>query len=55
MVTYSQITDAHQRLTEVVINTPIIESVSINKQLGGRLLFKVEALQRTGSFKLFIR
>lgn len=51
MVTYSQITDAHQRLTEVVINTPIIESVSINKQLGGRLLFKVEALQRTGSFK----
>ena len=51
MVTYNHIIDAHQRIREVVINTPIIESVSINKQLGGRVLFKVEALQKTGSFK----
>ena len=51
MVTYAQITAASQRLQGMATRTPLLESDSLNQQLQGRVLFKVEALQRTGSFK----
>jgi threonine dehydratase len=36
----------------VVRCTPLLESDALNERVGGRLLFKAECLQRTGSFKL---
>ena len=42
---------AEDRLSDQVIQTPILESSQLNEQLGCRLLLKAEALQRTGSFK----
>lgn len=33
------------------VRTPLIESPVLNEQLGARVLFKAEVLQRTGSFK----
>ena len=42
---------AEDRLSDQVIQTPILESSQLNEQLDCRLLLKVEALQRTGSFK----
>ena len=42
---------AEDRLSDQVIQTPILESSQLNEQLDCRLLLKAEALQRTGSFK----
>ena len=38
-------------LRPVVRETPLLESVSLNKSTGARVLVKAESLQRTGSFK----
>ena len=38
-------------LRPVVRETPLLESVSLNKATGSRVLVKAESLQRTGSFK----
>jgi threonine dehydratase len=43
---------AAERLKGVVRETPLLESDALNALVGGRLLFKAECLQRTGSFKL---
>lgn len=51
MVHFSDILGAFQRLDGHTIRTPMLESDQLNQRLGGRVLFKVEALQRTGSFK----
>ena len=42
---------AAQVLAGVVVRTPLLESSALNEQAGGRLLFKPETLQVTGSFK----
>jgi threonine dehydratase len=42
---------AAARLSGLIFETPLIESPEINKRFGGRVLFKPETLQRTGSFK----
>ncbi|TPN34623.1 threonine/serine dehydratase [Mesorhizobium sp. B2-3-3] len=39
------------RLSGLIVETPLIESQELNKRFGGRILFKPETLQRTGSFK----
>jgi threonine dehydratase len=39
------------RLAGHVIETPLLESPAFNALMGGRVLVKAEALQRTGSFK----
>jgi threonine dehydratase len=43
---------AARRLGNVCIETPLLESPQLNRELGGRLLLKAENLQLTGSFKL---
>lgn len=43
---------AARRLAPHVVRTPLLESWSLNKELGGRLLIKAECLQQTGSFKI---
>ncbi|MEZ5534559.1 MAG: threonine/serine dehydratase [Thiolinea sp.] len=39
------------RLQNRIVHTPLLESGLLNEQLGGRVLFKAECLQYTGSFK----
>lgn len=47
----ADIRSAAARLAGLIIETPLIESRELNKRYGGRILFKPETLQRTGSFK----
>jgi threonine dehydratase len=49
---YSEIETAAVRIAAVCVETPLLESVTLNQRLGARLLVKAEGLQRTGSFKL---
>jgi len=42
---------AAERLKGMAVKTPVLESPRLNQRLGGRVLFKAECLQRTGSFK----
>ena len=50
-ITYPDIITASQRIKGHAVVTPLVESALLNQRLGGRLLFKAENLQRTGSFK----
>lgn len=42
---------AAARLKGQAVETPLLESHALNQRFGGRILFKPEVLQRTGSFK----
>ena len=48
----AEIEAAAARLAGVVRRTPLLAGTPLDEALGGRLLFKAECLQRTGSFKL---
>ena len=47
----ADVRDAAERLAGLIVTTPLIESPVLNERFGGRILFKPETLQRTGSFK----
>lgn len=47
-----EIRAARARLHGVAVETPLLESASLNARYGARILVKAETLQRTGSFKL---
>ena len=47
-----QIYEAKQRLEEVVIHTPLVPSNILSGLKEGKIFFKLENLQRTGSFKI---
>ena len=49
--TIDDIRAAAERIKGKAVLTPLLESPALNAKLGGRLLVKAEALQRTGSFK----
>lgn len=49
---FSAIEAAASRLAGVVRRTPLLAGTPLDELTGARLLFKVEALQRTGSFKI---
>ncbi len=49
--TFADVEDAAERLRGKAVMTPLVESPLLNERLGGRVLVKAEALQRTGSFK----
>lgn len=51
MVTIDTILQAHARLLGKHVPTPLLEYEQVNEAAGGRVLFKAENLQRTGSFK----
>ena len=51
-ISIKDIVAAKQRIDCFVHPTPILESSLLNQLLGHRILFKVESMQRTGSFKL---
>jgi threonine dehydratase len=42
---------AAQRIAPYAVKTPLIENAALNARTGGRVLLKLETLQRTGSFK----
>jgi threonine dehydratase len=42
---------AAERLSGLIVNTPLMESPELNNRFGARIFFKPETLQRTGSFK----
>ena len=50
--TVADVIDADARLRGWVVETPVLESEAINARVGARVLFKVECLQHTGSFKI---
>ena len=43
---------ARERIGDKVTYTPLLESAFLNEKLDGRVLFKAECLQKTGSFKI---
>jgi threonine dehydratase len=51
VVSYQDITAAAKRIKGHALVTPLLEVPLLNQQFSGRLLFKAEPLQRTGSFK----
>ncbi|MCP4494029.1 MAG: threonine/serine dehydratase [Gammaproteobacteria bacterium] len=52
MLAYDDIQAAAVVLRDHIVRTPLLESELLNQQLKGRVLFKAENLQRTGSFKI---
>ncbi len=51
MLTRDAIDEATEQIAPFAIRTPLLESPTLNRLLGGRILVKAEMLQRTGSFK----
>ncbi len=49
--TLDEVRTAADTLATVITPTPLLESPEVNARLGGRLLIKNEAMQRTGAFK----
>ena len=49
--TFADVEAAAERLREVAVRTPLLESEALNQRVGARVLLKAECLQRTGSFK----
>ena len=52
MLDLEDIKTAAANLKGRIVRTPLLESELLNEQLGGRVLFKAECLQKTGSFKI---
>jgi threonine dehydratase len=51
-ISFQDVLDASERIKSIVHHTPVLSSASINSLCDNRnLFFKVEAMQRTGSFK----
>ena len=48
---FADVIDAARRLRGHAVVTPLLRSDALDRQVGGRLLIKAEALQRAGSFK----
>jgi threonine dehydratase len=51
-ITIENILTAQQLIGNYVKATPVVESSLLNQLLGHQIIFKVECMQRTGSFKL---
>ncbi len=49
--TFADIEAAAARVAPFAYKTPLVENADLNRQLGARVLLKLETLQRTGSFK----
>ena len=50
--TFDDVEAAAERLTGVAWRTPLLAGTPLDELTGGRVLLKVESLQRTGSFKI---
>lgn len=52
MIELEKIKNAYDRVKPYLVETPILFSEFLNKQLGHNIVFKVESLQKTGAFKI---
>ncbi len=52
MISINDIRQAAERLTAIVVRTPLISSSALDERCGGKILLKAENLQRIGSFKI---
>jgi threonine dehydratase len=52
MLSPEAVAKAHARLAPHIHNTPLVESALLNEWLGNRIVFKVEAQQKIGAFKI---
>jgi len=43
---------AYMRIKDYIHRTPILKSSTLNKMLGNKIYFKMDALQKTGAFKI---
>lgn len=50
--TLSDIKRAHQRISKVILETPVLTSQSINDMVGCSIYFKCENFQKVGAFKM---
>jgi threonine dehydratase len=50
-VTFADIEAAAARIKGHAVETPLVESPALNERVGGRVLMKLETLQRVGAFK----
>jgi threonine dehydratase len=50
-VTFADIEAAAGRIRGHAVETPLVESPALNERIGGRVLLKLETLQRVGAFK----
>ncbi len=50
-VDLSAVRQAAEALQGIAFRTPLLENLDVNQMLGGRLLLKMESMQRTGAFK----
>ena len=48
---FADVEAAARRIAPYAVETPLIENAALNARVGGRVLLKLESLQRTGSFK----
>jgi threonine dehydratase len=49
---YRRVTQAHARIRDVIVETPVESTADVVPELAAPVIFKLEHLQRTGSFKL---
>src|SRR5512145_2644360 len=52
MVTLSEIREAEERIAGHIIRTPVVYSPTLSAMTGAHVWFKLEALQKAGSFKV---
>lgn len=52
MVELKDIQDASERVSSIIVRTPLISSPVLDELAGGKVLLKAENLQRAGSFKI---
>ncbi|MFC5602770.1 threonine ammonia-lyase [Sporosarcina koreensis] len=52
MISFKDIKDAKERISDIAYVTPILQSEQLSKLCGNQIFLKSEHLQKTGSFKL---
>ena len=50
--TAADVAEAHLRVRDWIVETPVLESDALSRRVGTRVLLKAECLQRGGSFKI---
>lgn len=50
-MTLDTVIAAHERMGDLLVRTPLLESQRLNLMLGHRVTFKMEGFQKTGAFK----
>src|SRR5215470_6521421 len=50
--TAADVAEAHVRIRDWIVETPVLESDALSRRIGTRVVLKAECLQRGGSFKI---